>query len=78
MSYKTVEAEIYIPDVLSEASDDELLAEMKLRKWDTKFLENELVDLEEKMFAIWQKRRLGQDYQKELDDLIYHTIGKIL
>lgn len=78
MSYKTVEAEIYIPDVLSEASDDELLAEMKLRKWDTKFLENELVDLEEKMFAIWQKRRLGQDYQKELDDLIYQTIGKIL
>ena len=78
MSYKTVEAEIYIPDVLSEASDDELLAEIKLRKWDTKLFEDESLDLEEKMFAIWQKRRLGRDYQKELDDLIYHTIGKIL
>ena len=78
MSYKTVEAEIYIPDVLSEASDDELLAEIKLRKWDTKIFEDESVDLEEKMFAIWQKRRLGRDYQKELDDLIYQTIGKIL
>ena len=69
MSYKTVEAEIYIPDVLSEASDDELLAEMKLRKWDTKLFEDESLDLEEKMFAIWQKRRLGRDYQKELDAL---------
>jgi len=26
---------------------------------------------------IYEKRRLGQDYQKALDDLIYSTIGRI-
>lgn len=28
--------------------------------------------------AIYQKRRLGQDYQRELDELIYLGIGKIV
>lgn len=28
--------------------------------------------------AIYQKRRLGQDYQHELDELIYLGIGKIV
>jgi hypothetical protein len=27
---------------------------------------------------IYEKRRLNQDYQKELDELIYSAIGKIL
>lgn len=26
---------------------------------------------------VYEKRRLGQDYQKALDDLIYSTIGRI-
>ena len=26
---------------------------------------------------VYEKRRLGQDYQKVLDDLIYNTIGRI-
>ncbi len=28
--------------------------------------------------AIYQKRRLGKDYQRELDELIYLGIGKIV
>lgn len=28
--------------------------------------------------AIYQKRRLGQDYQRELDELIYLGIGRIV
>ena len=27
---------------------------------------------------IYQLRRTGQDYQKELDELIYRTLGRIL
>ncbi len=27
---------------------------------------------------IYQKRRLGKDYQRELDELIYTTLGKVL
>jgi len=28
--------------------------------------------------AIHEKRRLGQDYQRELDELIYLAIGKVI
>lgn len=28
--------------------------------------------------AIYEKRRLGKDYQRELDELIYVAIGKIV
>lgn len=28
--------------------------------------------------SIYQKRRLGQDYQRELDELIYIGIGRIV
>ena len=27
---------------------------------------------------IWLKRRLGQDYQRDLDELIYVAIGKVV
>ena len=32
----------------------------------------------ELLTAIYQKRRLGKDYQRELDELIYLGIGKIV
>jgi protein-L-isoaspartate O-methyltransferase len=32
----------------------------------------------EQLLAIYEKRRLGQDYQAELDKLIYTGLGKIL
>ena len=32
----------------------------------------------ELLTAIYLKRRLGQDYQRELDELIYVGIGKIV
>lgn len=28
--------------------------------------------------TIYEKRRLGQDYQQELDELIYVSIGKVI
>ena len=28
--------------------------------------------------SIWLKRRMGQDYQRELDELIYVALGKIV
>lgn len=27
---------------------------------------------------IWQKRRLGKDFEKELDELIYVALGKVI
>jgi hypothetical protein len=27
---------------------------------------------------IWQKRRTGQDYQRDLDELIYNGLGRVV
>jgi len=35
-------------------------------------------DGRELLTAIWLKRRQGQDYQAELDQLIYNGLGKIV
>jgi hypothetical protein len=32
----------------------------------------------ELLTSIYQKRRTGRDYQQELDELIYQTIGRIV
>jgi hypothetical protein len=71
MAYITVDVD------LDQIDDDDLLDEVKYRNlsvgdYATSEQMNEIIS------AIWQKRREGKDYQKELDDLIYHGIGKIL
>ena len=71
MAYVTVDVD------LDQIDDDDLLNEVKYRNlsigdYATPEQMNEIIS------AIWQKRREGKDYQKELDDLIYHGIGKIL
>lgn len=71
MAYITVDVD------LDQFDDDDLLDEVKYRNlsvsdYATSEQMNEIIT------AIWQKRREGKDYQKELDDLIYHGIGKIL
>lgn len=67
--------EVYVDeqDVLESLSDVELYTEMERRK-----LKPNEIDIEHIVTAIWLKRRVGQDYQKELDELIYETIGKIV
>jgi hypothetical protein len=73
MAYVTVDVDVD----LDQIEDDDLLNEVKYRNlsigdYATSEQMNEIIS------AIWQKRREGKDYQKELDDLIYHGIGKIL
>jgi hypothetical protein len=70
MAYMEVEVD------LESFSDDELMEEIKLRKLDQASVIGE--ELEHLVTAIWLKRRVGVDYQKELDDLIYSVIGKIV
>lgn len=64
-----VQAEVDPLDVLSDIGDDDLLAEVERRNLTT----NSTV-----LTNIWMKRRRGIDYQRELDDLIYLGIGKIV
>ena len=67
MAYVEVEVD------LSDFDTDELLEELELRGTESPgFAYEELVR------KIYQKRRLNQDYQKELDELIYSSIGKIV
>ena len=58
---------------LSDFDTEELLEELELRGTESPgFAYEELVR------KIYEKRRLNKDYQKELDQLIYSAIGKIL
>lgn len=80
MSYRTVSAsiEVDVDDVLEEIDDDELIEELERRGLDmnTKFVDGDT--MRELLTAIWLKRRLGKDYQDELDKMIYFGIGKVL
>jgi hypothetical protein len=58
----------------NDFSDDDILKEAKARQLDVWSGPEDVQKLLEK---IWQKRRLRQDYQQELDDLLWLTLGKI-
>ena len=71
MKYVTVEVEVD----LSEFDTDDLIEELEQREMDfnTKYVDGDLL-----LETIWQKRRIGQDYQRELDDLIKGVLGKVV
>ena len=71
MAYITVDVD------LDQFDDDDLLDEVKHRNLPVSDYATD-EQMNGIIRAIWQKRREGKDYQKELDDLIYHGIGKIL
>ena len=58
---------------LSDIDTEDLIEELQSRRKEIEFeIQNELVR------KIYEKRRNGQDYQKELNELIYDTVGKII
>jgi hypothetical protein len=63
---------------LEEYSDDELIDELKRRGQDynTTFVDGDAMRLI--LEKIWYNRRLGKDYQTELNELIYGVLGKIV
>ena len=69
---------VEVDDVLEELSDDELIDELKRRGQDynTSFVDGDA--MRELLEKIWLNRRLGKDYQTELNDLIYGVLGKIV
>lgn len=60
---------------LEDFDTDDLIEELERRG---KGLEVGSRSGTELLTAIYQKRRLGQDYQHELDELIYVGLGKIV
>lgn len=70
MSWKTINVDVDVD--LSDFDTEDLIEELQSRGHSESYSYNE------QLLAIWQKRRLGQDYQKELDELIYQELGKVL
>lgn len=69
--YTEVEVEVE----LSEFDTDDLIEELEKRGKGMEVASHTGTEL---ITAIYEKRRLGQDYQSELDKLIYIGLGRIL
>ena len=74
--YKTVYTEVEVEVDISEFDTEDLLDELAARSSlpvEEDFHGKELLE------TIWLKRRLGKDnYQEELDQLIYQVLGHVL
>jgi len=71
MVYKTVYTEVDVD--IEDFETDDLIEELENR--DVFGFGNDDKDI---LNQIYRKRRLGIDYQKDLDELIYNVLGKIL
>lgn len=74
----TVYTEVEVDVDLDSFDDDDLIEEMERRGLDlnSKFISGD--EMHELLTQVWIKRRQGQDYQGELDQLIWYGIGKIV
>lgn len=77
MTYRTISAYVDVEVDLDDFDDDDLIEELESRGFmispeDGSISHNEL------LVSIWEKRRLGRNYDTELDNLIYNVLGKIV
>jgi hypothetical protein len=71
----TVETYVEVDVELNDFDTDDLIEELEKRGKGMEVASQSGTDL---LTAIYLKRRLSQDYQRELDELIYLGIGKIV
>ena len=72
--YKTIYTEVEVDVDLSDFDTDDLIEELESRGSAVM----DYGDVKEVLQTIYEKRRLGQDYQTELEALIYLGLGKIV
>jgi hypothetical protein len=72
--YKTIYTEVEVDVDLSEFDTDDLIEELESRGAGA----TDYGDGKEILETIWLKRRQGRDYQKELEQLIWLGLGKVL
>ena len=72
--YKTIYTEVEVDVDLSDFDTEDLVEELESRGHGA----TEFGDGKEILQAIYEKRRLGQDYQTELETLIYLGLGRIV
>jgi hypothetical protein len=71
----TVETYVEVDVDLDDFADEDLIDELERRGLGAEVPESTATELIENIYL---KRRLGKDYQTELEQLIYQTIGKII
>jgi len=74
MSYRTISTYVDIDVDLSEFDTDDLIEELESRGSGAP----DFGDGKDVLQTIYEKRRLGQDYQTELEQLIWLGLGKII
>jgi hypothetical protein len=74
MKYVTIEKYIDIDVDMGDFDTDDLVTELERRGAGA----TEYGDGKDILQAIYEKRRLGKDYQQELDQLIWLGLGKIV
>ena len=72
--YKTIYTEVEVDVNLSDFDTDDLIEELESRGSGAL----DYGDGKEVLEVIYLKRRLGQDYQQELDQLIWLGLGKFI
>jgi hypothetical protein len=72
--YKTIYTEVEVDVDLSDFETDDLIEELENRGAGV----TNYGDGKDILNAIYEKRRLGKDYQTELEQLIYLGLGKIV
>lgn len=70
----TIYTEVEVDVSLTDFDTDDLIEELESRGKMTGDSSTESGDL---VKQIYEKRKLGQDYEQELKDLIYNVLGKI-
>jgi hypothetical protein len=73
--YVSVEKYVDIDVDMDDFEDDDILEEMERRGLGTVASPEDNVEL---LQSIFQKRRTGQNFEQELDQLIYNSLGRIL
>lgn len=78
MRYVTTSVDVDLDDMLEEIDTDELINELERRGnyYNTQYIDAD--EARQKLTKIWELRRVGKDYNKELDDLIYYVLGKVV
>jgi hypothetical protein len=72
--YKSIYTSVEVDVDLAEFDTDDLVEELESRGVGT----SEFGDGKEILQTIYEKRRLGQEYQVELEALIYLGLGKFI
>ena len=73
--YVSVEKYVDIDVDMDDFEDDDILEEMERRGLGTVASPDDNLEL---LRSIFQKRRTGQNFEQELDQLIYNSLGRIL